>query len=240
MGGLVPLALMGLLLLAGYAFLYSSSFRFVRVELTGGERLTAAHIEQILGLRPGEVRWRYPITMLRRELLAREPWVAAADLRWEGGVLHVQVEERRPVALVPYYNLYAVLDGRGVVLAAAPLDRFRVPVITGVVLPRALRGEQIQHPDLAGALQAAALLPPQVAGQVSEIHVTPVGELQLILEGPVTVLLGPAQRLEEKLATLPAVWENGVPLIEEARRRGYDLNLVNPDRPSLQPRPAQP
>ncbi|MCG0238969.1 MAG: cell division protein FtsQ/DivIB [Firmicutes bacterium] len=235
MAGIVLLALLGLGLLAGYAALYTGYFRYQGLELVGASRITPAEVEQILGLRKGEPRWRYPVAVLRRELLRLEPWVKEAEVTWQGGLLRIAVTERRPVALLPYYNLYAVLDAEGVVLDAATLDEYRLPVISGISLPRALRGERVQHPDLAGALRAAALLPREVADQVSEIHVTPLGELELILEGPVTVFLGPPQRLEEKLATLPAVWEDGLPLLEVARRQGYDLNLVNPDRPTFQP-----
>ncbi|MFO7171661.1 MAG: cell division protein FtsQ/DivIB [Bacillota bacterium] len=238
MAGIVLLVLLGLGLLSGYAALHAGYFRYQELELVGAARITPAEVEQILGLEEGTPRWRYPAAVLRQQLLRLEPWVKEAEVTWQGRRLRIAVTERRPVALLPYYNLYAVLDAEGIVLEAASLDEYRLPVISGVALPRALRGERVRHPDLAGALRAAALLPQEVADQVSEIHVTPLGELELIVEGPVTVFLGPPQRLEEKLATLPAVWENGTPLLEEARRRGYDLNLVNPDRPTLQPRSA--
>lgn len=226
-------ALAAVVLVAAYALLQSPAFRLQRVEVSGNARVTAEEVRRLLGLPPGALRWRHRPADLRARLLGLQPWLQDARVEWgAGGVLRVAVHERRPAALLPYYNLYAVLDGEGIILDVASLAEFKAPVITGVPLPRGLRGEQVRHPHLAGALQLLALLPGNLVPD--ELAVGPAGDLTLTYPGPVAVLFGPPERLADKVAALAAVDPDaGRPLLDLARRQGRVLDLRNPDRPTF-------
>lgn len=229
---LVALVLL-LVLLAAWGALQAPAFRLQRVAVTGNQRVPAAAIQQLLAVPPGAVRWRYPAGELRERLLRLEPWLQDARVAWQpGGVLAVAVTERQPVALLPYYNLYALVDAGGIILDLATLTEYRLPVIAGIPLARGLRGEAVRHPHLAGALQVLALLSgPLVPDEVS---VSPAGDLTLVYRGPVAVLLGPPERLEEKAAALAGVDPAaGRTLLELARQQRRTLDLRNPNRPTF-------
>lgn len=231
-----------LTLLAAYALAQSPPYRLQRVEVVGSAHLRPEDVMAGLGLRPGDLRWRHSPARLRQRLLETEPWVRDAAVEWLGrGVLRVEVTERAPVALLPYYNLYAVLDADGVILQLAGLEEYRLPVITGIPLPRGLRGERVRHPHLPGALEAAQLLPPGARQDLSEIAVSPEGDLSLIFRGSVVAILGPPASLREKIL---ALFATGGPerrtLLEEARLTGHNVDLRNPARPTLSPALAGP
>lgn len=230
-------ALALLVLLAAYALAQAPPYRLQRVDLVGAAHLSPEQVVAIAGLEPGALRWRHPAERIRRRLIEGEPWVRDARVSWlAGGVLRVEVTERSPVALLPYYNLYAVLDAGGLILGLARLDEYRLPVITGIPLPRGLRGEQVRHPHLTGALEAAELLPEAALAELSELAVSPEGDLSLIFRGPVVAILGPPTSLREKILALLATGpEGGRTLLEEARLTGHNVDLRNPARPTLSP-----
>lgn len=243
--GSLPLAVSALallVLLTGYALAQAPPYRLQRVDLVGAAHLRPEDVLVAAGLEPGALRWRHPAERIRRRLIEGEPWVRDARVSWlPGGVLRVEVTERTPVALLPYYNLYAVLDADGVILRLARLDEYRLPVITGIPLPRGLRGEQVRHPHLAGALEAAELLPEAALADLSELAVSPQGDLSLIFRGPVVAILGPPTSLREKVLALLATGpDGGRTLLEEARLTGHNVDLRNPARPTLSPGVAVP
>ncbi len=222
-----------LALVAAATVLQSPAFQLQRVDVSGNETVSADEIRHLLGVAPGALRWRHPVGELRSRLLLLQPWLKDARITWgAGGVLTVAVTERRPLALLPYYNLYAALDGDGVILDVGRLTDFRVPVISGVPLPKGLRGEQVRHPFLAGALQLLALLPGNLVPD--EVAVSPAGDLTLTYSGPVAVLLGPPERLADKVAALAAVDPDARrPLLDLARQQRKVLDLRNPARPTF-------
>lgn len=228
-------ALAVLAALAAYGTLQSPAFRLQRVDVAGNQRVSADAVRRALGVPPRGLRWQHRPDDLRARLLRLEPWLKDARVQWQGGgVLSVAVSERRPAALLPYYNLYALLDAEGVILDLAALTEYRLPVVAGVPLPRGLRGEQVRHPHLTGALEALGLLPDNLLPD--EVTVSPAGDLTLIYSGPVAVLIGPPDRLADKVAALAGVDPSaGKPLLDLARQQRRVLDVRNPARPTFGP-----
>lgn len=228
-----PALLAGLLaaaLAAAYALLTAAPLRLAAIEVAGVERLSPERVKWAAGLDPGALRWRHPPAAIRERILQREPWVADATVEWSaGGRLQIKVRERTPVAQVPYYHLFAVLDAQGTILAVATPTEHDLPLITGLPLVKGLRGEQIGGTELAAALAVAGRLPPALHGTLSEVHAAPTGDLTLVFSGPLLALVGPPTSLEDKLLALASIYP-------EARRRGADIDLRNPRRPTLRPR----
>lgn len=212
--------------LAGYSFLMAPPFRLTRIEVTGVQRLSADHVRGSAGLPQGSERWRYPPALIRQRLLEKEPWIGEATVVWSGNTLQITVQEREPVALVPYYHLFLLVDSEGTILELTSPKDSRLPMITGVSPVKALRGERLSGLQLSGALMVAQRLPPELRTLLSEIYADPTGDLTLIFEGPRAAILGPPVDLEEKLLALVGVYP-------EARRENRDIDLRNSARPTL-------
>lgn len=224
------LALLALSAMAVYTYLYSAAFRLQRMEITGHSRLTAADIQLAAGVAAGDLQWQHPPDEVRRRLLESSLGLVDARVEWQpGGVLAIAVAERQPVAVLPYYNLFALVDGEGVILALSQLTEHSLPFISGIPLSRGLLGERVAHPHLEPALRAARLLPEPVRADLAEVHVAPSGELTLVFNGPIQATLGPPSQLEEKLTALLAVYDT-------ARAGGYNIDLRRPVQANLIPR----
>lgn len=228
---LAALALLALAGLAAYAYLYSSAFRLQELVVSGNQRVSREQILLATGMAVGDLRWQHPPDAVKRSLLHSGLGLLDAQVKWRsGGVLAVTVVERIPVALLQYYNLFALVDGEGVVLELGELTEWQLPVVTGVPVSRALLGQRLNQPNLAGALRAASLLLQDALYQdLAEVHVEPSGDLTLVFNGPLAAKLGPPAGLEDKLVSLRAVYR-------AAQEQGMNIDVRNPSRPTLVPR----
>lgn len=227
--GLAAGGFLTLVALALYAFLMSPAFRLERIVLSGSQHLTPERVAAATELERGDLSWRHPAATVRARLLAAEPWLEDAEVRWQRpGLLVVAAKERQPVALIPYYNLFAVLDAQGRILELATLAEYRLPIITGVPVPRGLLGDKVEHPHLAGALTVARLMPPALLPDLGEVRVEASGDLTLLFTGPLTAKLGRADGLAEKLMALAGVFA-------DARRERMNIELSSAGRPVLVP-----
>jgi cell division protein FtsQ len=139
-------------------------------------------------------------------------WVAEARIRrrWPGTV-RIEVEERRPVAVVAVERGdpeagWMLVDAAGHQLEVVHDPAPGVPHVFGVgaaTRPGALLGAAA-----AGPLRLAAIAPDQLASALEAVAVDDEGDLRARVAlpgGAATVLLGPAQGLEAKLLALEAV-----------------------------------
>lgn len=229
---LLVVALAALALLAVYAFLRSPAFRLQEIRVAGNRLLPVEPVLAATGLEPGDLRWSHPAGVVRDRLLRAGLGLRDADVDWlPDGVLSVRVTERDPVALLPYYNSFAVVDGEGYILTLGGLSDFALPVVTGLPLRRGLVGEQVQGEAVRGALYTAQVLPADVRAELAEIALSPEGDISLYFNGPITAVLGPQVQLKEKLLALMQV-------LPAARAQGMHIDLRNPKFPTLVPRQA--
>jgi cell division protein FtsQ len=144
-------------------------FRVRKVEIVGARYSDPAELLARLHVDTSHSVWE-PLPPLA-DRVGGHPEIAHAEVtRKLPGTLVVQVEERRPVALVPAGSALRAVDERGVLL---PIDPSRTPVDAPVV-NAAPREASVYH--LLGALQREA---PALYARISSIRSTGGGELLL-------------------------------------------------------------
>lgn len=183
---LVLCVLLGLSLLALYR---SALLRVGAVEIAGLQRLPRERIIELAGLYPGAPRWEnLPAAVEVR--LRQEPWIKTAAVRWEWNRVLIEIQERAPVGLLRYQNVYVSLDETATILeqVKSPAEE-KLPVVGGVHTNTALRGQQLSHEGLKDGLLVLAWMAPPLREQVSEIAVAE-RELTLFMASGATVRWG--------------------------------------------------
>lgn len=197
--GLVLAALIGLLAFAAYR---SALFRLESVAITGATRLSEERIMAVADLAPGSARWDHPASAIK-ERLEREPWIKSATVAWTWGQVTIDVQEREPVGLIRYSDLYYLtLDETGVILEQTDLNTGGLPVVSGKVVTKALRGEQLPDQGLTDALALLAYMAPELRSQVSEVHVDEQRDLTMYMVVGPTVRWGQLPSGPERAAWL--------------------------------------
>lgn len=221
-----------LAVLGGYGLLHSPAFRLETITVTGNEHLSTARVMESTGLYPGELFWMAPTGTVKRRL-ERSPWIEQAQVNWKvPGELVVNITEREPIALIPYYDFYLMLDGEGRSLElTGSLAGAKLPVITGLLPEPVLLGQTVQTDGLSGALAALAALEPAWRNLIAELHVDDKGELMLYGEGGLAFLYGAPTELPAKALALAAGWQ-------EVQAKGIAAQLIdlrNPAMPVIRP-----
>jgi cell division protein FtsQ len=215
-------------LLVGYALARETSLFAVRtVQVSGAPSEVAAEIrgalrdvrgDSLVALDPDDVEARVlALPSVRR---------ASVDRSFPHGLL-VAVEPERPLALLTAGSEAWVVSAAGRVLrgvesrAGSRLPRIR---LWGGASPQ--RGERLGDPELRLALGLLRALPRNFPVRVLSAEAQG-GDVSLVVEGWVRILLGPPDRLEAKLAAAGAVLRSLPP--EERSLLGY-LDASIPER----------
>jgi len=187
----LALALLVLLCTCLFAAYRSALFRLERVQIAGNQRLSQADVMAVAGVSPGALRWELTADRVRERLLA-EPWIESATVTWNRNALLISITERSPLALLQYSGrFYLVLDAEGRILEQRMLEEGeRLPVVSGVKVDRALRGEVIDDLGLRDALTLLWWTGDPLLEQLSEVHVREDRYLRLYLTGGTTVEVG--------------------------------------------------
>ena len=202
----LALTLLVLLAVCLFAAYRSALFRLERVQISGNQRLGQAEILEIAGVSPGMLRWETSAERVRERLLA-EPWIESATVTWRGNALLISVSEREPLALLQYQGrFYLMLDADGRILGQRLLEEVeRLPVVSGVAVDRALRGDVLDDLGLKDALTLLWWTGDPLLEQLSEVHVREDRYLRLYLTGGTTVEVGilpdDAARRQEHIQT---------------------------------------
>ncbi|MHB9145184.1 MAG: cell division protein FtsQ/DivIB [Symbiobacteriia bacterium] len=199
----------------------SGFFRLERIVVTGNHRVSQDEVAVLTGVAPGAHLYSIRLEQVAKRL-EQNPWVAKAVVsRGWPATLVVDVTERQPVALVPYYQYYLAVDqsGRalGLVQDLAALD---VPVINGAPSNRVLLGHPYPVDKLKTALLCLRVLGKDWVPLVSDLDLQGDNGLTLYLEGPVEVQVGQDGDPAAKMQTL-------VTILADAKAKGLDLDRVD-------------
>lgn len=216
---------LGLVCWAAWWATNSSLFDLRSVSVEGAVHLSRTEVLRQAGLEGGtNVLWTQPGAVERR--LERNPWILQARVtRALPSSMTIAVRERAPVAVVggPTPVLVA---GDGTVLGPVR-GSWRLPTLRAEGLAVGAAGRLPASPALA----VARVLPPELRATVEAIWVRDGGRVTLILRDGTEVLLGTAEELDEKAASLQAV-------LAWARREGVRPRRVDvrvPSAPALAP-----
>lgn len=232
-GGRRGLGLMLFLLIAVTAFAgyMSPVFRLQTVEVVGLDRLTRDRVMEAGGLAPGTPRWELTAEAVEARL-QQEPWVKSARAEWQWSHLQIALEERTPVSLLPYHGKWVSLDDTGLILelVESPAQQ-RLPVISGVVTTKAIRGTQLTHAGLSDALLVLSWMAEALRNRVAQVEVAADRNLTLFMVGGGTVQWGQVpddkgrlEAVKEKLERFGLVWQQ-VPPGKRAKCR-IDLRVA--------------
>jgi cell division protein FtsQ len=206
----ILLVLLSIVLVVGgvVGLILSPALDVDRVEVRGAAHTSVAAVLETTGLN----EQGHAMATLDRFSLAhrveRLPWVKTATVtrRWPN-VVRVTVVERVPVGVIGVPGGVAIVDGTGRVLATAsapPANTVAITIAPGDKVPGP---GQLVSPAVRGALRILLGLSQDLAGKVEAIHRLPgkPATYDLGIRGNVTIRLGEAERVADKLAAAEAV-----------------------------------
>lgn len=187
-----------------YLFLHSPFFAVQQIEVRGTSLLTPQEVIRLSGLSARDNVLLVDTQRVRRRILEDPRLGEVRVRRMPPGKMIIEVEERVPVALLPYADGFLFVDPEGRLIAADRRSRPGLPIITGVPLDRV--GMHLPPPDgLLIAARVAHYLPPHLREQIAEIHVSPNQEVTLFTLSGIPVLYGEPTDLEQKGAILASL-----------------------------------
>jgi cell division septal protein FtsQ len=213
--GLLTLAGLCLGLVVGYHQLLTCNLFCIKdinnIEIDGARRLSRSLLLEQSKLSPGASLLAIRPGQVERALMAH-PWIAKAEVsrKWPHN-LHLQIQERDPVALVQFGEELLYTDRQGMIFKPlSPGDPHNFPVITG------LTPEQFKHPagDMPEVVvQAFQLMdelkktpPPLNLENISEIHVDLERGFTLYANGVGIALEVGSKDYAEKLQKFAQLW----------------------------------
>jgi cell division protein FtsQ len=201
--GYVPVALFvayGLYIVAD-GLRQAQVLRVNRIAIRGNERLSEGDVLAVLGGLRGESLVWTDLDRWRDRLLA-SPWVSDATLRRSlPSTIEIVVREREPIGVARLRDHMYLVDERGEIIDGygpqySDLD---LPIIDGLVAAGPAAGTLTDRAraELAARLVTALKVNPGLAASVSQIDVSDLHNVQVILSGdPAIISLGEAQFLE--------------------------------------------
>ena len=213
--GLLTLAGLCLGLVVGYHQLLTCNLFCIKdidnIEIEGARRLSRSLLLEQSKLSPGASLLAIRPGQVERALMAH-PWIAKAEVsrKWPNS-LHLQIQERDPVALVQFGEELLYMDRQGMIFKPlSPGDPHNFPVITG------LTPDNLKHPAgnmpevVAQAFQLMDELkktpPPLNLENISEIHVDLERGFTLYANGVGVALELGFKDYSEKLQKFAQLW----------------------------------
>lgn len=206
-----------------------------RVTVVGNERLSKGEVMAVLsGLRGESLLWT-DLARWRTRLLA-SPWVRDAALRRSlPSTIEVVVWERRPVGIGRVNDEMYLIDDRGVLidLYGPQYSDLDLPLVDGLAAVASEDGSLTDEAraDLAARVIAALKAKPEVARRLSQIDVSDLRNVSVILTGDSAVIeLGDDQFLSrlESYLQLASTLRERVPEIDYVDLRFDDRIYVRP------------
>lgn len=215
LGGLLALAV------AAFLFLQSGFFRLERVVVTGNKRVTQDEVTLLAGVTPGSRLYALRLDQVA-DRVKKSPWVLDARVtrRWPA-TLVIDVTERQPVALIPYYQYFLAVDRDGMALGLLQdLASLEVPVIGGLSSSEVLLGQPYPVDKLKVGLTCLEALGKPWVDQVSDMDLSGDRDLTMFLRGPIEVQVSQTGDLKAKMQTLATI-------LTDAQAKGLNLARVD-------------
>jgi len=204
------LAFAEVLLLGGHAVRWAmTSTRFVlgEVKIAGHVRLSPEMLVKLSGLRPGKNLFDVDLEKIRRRI-ETNPWVRRSSIRISPpSTLRIEIEERKPVALIDRKNAVAV-DQEGVILGPLLNESNRcLPLLEGFYKENWRPGDRITQRDFSFAYKAVSIFSGRSFGQGECLGTQPAknGNLWIRALGGKMNLLVSKKNMEAQAAKFHAV-----------------------------------
>jgi cell division protein FtsQ len=172
----------------------SESFKIRKVKIQGTELLSEKKLFELSGINPNGSIWKIDLKKSEKAI-EENPFVENVFIKRQfPDILDINLEEKRPIALLNFKEKFYCLDAKGMILPSKPGKLYDLPIIAGkfkgvVTVGREVRGNQI-HMGL-DLLKLVLQEQPQLYTEISEIVVgKSEGLILYTKEGGVPVRLG--------------------------------------------------
>lgn len=201
------LFLLSLVLLFLWQIAHSAVFFGVEtIEVLGAETVSVRQIEELAGVWKGAPLLRLSLREIERRLLADPRILSAEVTRALPAKLRIRIEESIGLAVLPYHVGFVEIDRNATVVSiVSNFSLVNLPIITGVSLSNVVLGDKLAGEHFEGARAAMAAIPSNVRARISELHVTPAGEMCLTTTAGIRIKIGSHQGAPTRLALLSAV-----------------------------------
>lgn len=215
-----------LLVLGLYGFLQSPFFTVESIQANGSS-YTVETLAELAGIEKGTSLFRLDIDMVMRRL-EQEPIISRAIVRRHlPDTVYIEVEERTPIAMVPYGSGFWGVAVDGTVLGRVDVSGISLPIISGVDSQNLVVGST-NVSELVMASTIVDGLPKAVRNSISEVNVKNRDGLRLISRNLVEFQLGGPGSLAEKLEVVSAF----LPRLDSVPSPAYTVvDVSNPKRP---------
>ncbi len=199
----------------------SALFPIRAITVEGADHLSPDDVIARAQLQVGDRLFAVPASDVAARIMAH-PWIASADVHLErSGTVRIRLTERSPYAAVGIAKEYYVVDRDGITLERLQLPP-DLPILTvdGTGLARPQLGTSIPPRSARVALEVLEMLPPHLVRPGVQMTVGAGGDLTLMTEDRIAILLGQARGLQERTVLL-------VPLLEAVRRQPGGIEYVD-------------
>lgn len=192
-----------LIIVCIYLFMHSSIFDINKVNVSGQKEVTSDEVKALAGITPGENLFK-----INRDLIEKSveihPMVKSAQLiRHIPHTVEIKVEERVSWAVVPYEDLFLLVDDEGHCLDKLnKLPDGNIPIITMEKMPARVNLGQTVNQEAIKIIKAVwKSIDAQDRSNISQFHYINSQKSLLIytMEGT-EVRYGKLERVEEKAA----------------------------------------
>ncbi|MDI7246891.1 MAG: FtsQ-type POTRA domain-containing protein [Bacillota bacterium] len=210
-----------LLASAGFTFLRSPYFRVEHIDVRGLRGLSTEEVVVACGLAENENIFDVDLQRIASRVKAIPRVDKVLISRHLPSTIVIKIEERTPVAVLPYAGYFVEVDGCGMVIGLDESYRAKeLPLLTGITLRSVKVGYPVDAPEIAAALAIATTLPASILQQVSEINFDSAHGFSLHMQSGTQAILGSggAVELESRAKVLEALLAR---LEQEGRHATY-------------------
>jgi cell division protein FtsQ len=200
----------------------SETLTVTRISVQGNHRMSRGEVLGLLDGLSGASIVTADLEVWRQKLLT-SPWVADASIRrMLPGTVNVAIEERQPVGIGRLRGALYLIDRTGAIIDGfgpnyADLD---LPIVDGLSADREGGSVDEARAALAARLMGELGRRPDLAGRVSQIDVTDVGNAVVILKGDTALLRVGGERFSERL-------QSYIDLMPALRAQMPDIDYVD-------------
>ena len=217
-------------------FLRSPYFAIEKITVQGLNNLLREEVIAAMGIKEGTSLWEVSPPELEKRILSLPSVKKAGVERILPRSLDVFVEEKEPLALVPYQHYYLELSESGTFLGIREQMEGDLPIINGLTWGRMEVGKKVPDPVRKKILteilqQISSLKQPAI----SEINVHDPERIVLYTMDGLEVLLGEKGEIPRKMTVLSKVYMR---LDQEILDSGY-LDLRAAEAPVFKPFPGE-
>lgn len=217
-----------------YLFLHSSVFNISKVYVSGQKKVTSDEVKALAGVTPGENLFKIDGDLIEKSVEIHPVVKNAQMIRHLPHSVEIKIEERVSWAVVPYEDLFLLIDDEGHCLDKLnKLPDGNIPIITMEQMPARVNLGQAVNPEVIKMIKTVwKSIDAEGRAQISQFHYANTQKSLLIytLEGT-EVRYGNLERVEEKAANFTEALKIEASLQKEGKDQLEYVDLRFSGRP---------